>query len=295
MASGDIDTTTGVGTELLVDGQQRLTTLLHYFIGSKEITVGKQIQPYSALTEQQKLDFLEYEVVVRDLGSMDENSIVDVFKRINATQYALNTMEIDNAEYHGEFKKLAIEIADDKLFSHNLVFSANEVRRMSDVSFALTLIATVMSTYFNRDKELTNYLERYNDAFDARDDIKNEIDQVFRFVNSLGLDIKSRAWNRADLFTLLVEVHRCMFRDRLELDPKAVSERLIRFYDEVNKRDDVLKEGEALHYDYDVLQTYYQAAVQATNDRGNRALRGTIIQSIIKGNDPGVELVLSVL
>ncbi|MFN9951774.1 MAG: DUF262 domain-containing protein, partial [bacterium] len=50
IAAGDVDTDTGKGTELLVDGQQRLTTLLQYFSGSPDLRLGT-LCPYSALSQ----------------------------------------------------------------------------------------------------------------------------------------------------------------------------------------------------------------------------------------------------
>jgi hypothetical protein len=106
IAAGDVDLSTGAGTLMLVDGQQRLSTLYDYFHGSNELRL-KDITPYEKLNDSQKRDFLEYEVVVRDLGALDLDQIKEVFRRINSTSYALNAMEIENARYDGEFKGLA--------------------------------------------------------------------------------------------------------------------------------------------------------------------------------------------
>jgi uncharacterized protein with ParB-like and HNH nuclease domain len=45
IAAGDVDLETGKGTELLVDGQQRITTLYQYFNGSDEL---RGLCPYSS-------------------------------------------------------------------------------------------------------------------------------------------------------------------------------------------------------------------------------------------------------
>src|SRR5207302_5225363 len=41
VASGDVDRETGEGSEMLVDGQQRITTLYEYFTGSDSMTLPK--------------------------------------------------------------------------------------------------------------------------------------------------------------------------------------------------------------------------------------------------------------
>jgi hypothetical protein len=159
MAAGEVDLSTGRGTLMLVDGQQRLTTLYDYFHGSAELRLSNEVVAYETLNDQAKLDFLEYEVVVRDLGKMPIEEIKEVFRRINSTSYSLNAMEIDNARYDGEFKRLAEDLSQLDFFDEHKLFSANEIRRMMDVRFVLSLMVTMLSTYFNRDEEISNYQE----------------------------------------------------------------------------------------------------------------------------------------
>ena len=106
VAAGEVNLETGEGTQMLVDGQQRISTLNDYFIGSPDIKLSREITPYSSLSKEQKSNFLEYDVVTRDLGSIPIDSIKQVFERINSTRYALNAMEIHNARYDGELKNL---------------------------------------------------------------------------------------------------------------------------------------------------------------------------------------------
>src|SRR4051794_6345797 len=120
----------------------------------------------------QKKEFLEYEVVVRDLGAREIDQIKEVFRRINSTSYALKALKPDTARYAGEFKRLADELSQNELFEEAKFFSPNEVRRMGDLRFILTLLVTMLSQYFNRDEEITGYLDRYNDEFPEYDSLK---------------------------------------------------------------------------------------------------------------------------
>ena len=151
IAAGEVNTDTGEGTEMLVDGQQRVTTLQQYFQGSSDLKLSRgHTSPYSELGKKEQTNFLEYEVVVRDLGNISITQIKQIFQRINSTNYALNAMEIHNAIFDGEMKKFAEELAEDNFFDKHRVFRTHEIRRMNDTSFALSLIITVMSTYFHR-------------------------------------------------------------------------------------------------------------------------------------------------
>lgn len=96
---------------MLVDGQQRISTLYQYFTGSTDFRVG-DIPAYSSLQQEAKLAVLEYEVVVRDLGKKTIDEIKEVFTRINSTKYSLNEMKIHNARFDGAFLASTFEDLD---------------------------------------------------------------------------------------------------------------------------------------------------------------------------------------
>ena len=105
--NGEIDTATGKGTTMIVDGQQRVSTIVEYFSDSSDFKLPPDLPPYKDLTDSQKRAFLEYPVVVRNLGDTPLKEIVEIFRRINITSYNLNAMEINNAIYDGPLKTFA--------------------------------------------------------------------------------------------------------------------------------------------------------------------------------------------
>jgi hypothetical protein len=276
IAAGDVDPDTGEGTEMLVDGQQRVTTLYQYFTGSPDLRLPEDIPAYQDLADAEKREFLEYEVVIRDLGSRSIADIKEIFERINSTKYALNAMEVHNARYGGAFKQFGEEWATHDFFEKHRVFHTNEVRRMQDVRFILVCTITMMSTYFHRDVELEEYLARFNEEFPDHERVGSELERVLEYVDQLGLEEVRRVWNKADLLTLLVEIHRAQIRERLVLDPGDVAARLIEFYREA----DQAQEGTAVRQD---AMDYQKATIQASNDRKSRLTRGRIIFSVISG------------
>jgi hypothetical protein len=185
-------------------------------------------------------------------------------------------MEIRNSRYQGEFKIFGEEFAQHPFFDIHRVFSASEVRRMQDTRFSLTISATILSTYFNRDDELEEYLERYNDEFTMREELIHELTTVLDFIDDLGLPQTSRLWKKADLFTAIVEVHKALFKRQWELSPEAVAKQLSKLYSEVD-------DSESQSDPESDASKYYKAALQATNDRGSRITRGEIIQKTLEG------------
>ncbi|MBU1340426.1 MAG: DUF262 domain-containing protein [Proteobacteria bacterium] len=285
IAAGDVDSETGEGNEMLVDGQQRITTLYQYFKSSDDLKLDKMTKPYRELEEAEKIAFLEYEVVVRDLGKLPIPEILEIFRRINSTNYALNAMEIHNARFDGEFKQFGEEIAEHQFFSDSRFFTPQEIKRMGDTRFCLILLCTLMSGYSNRDDVLEKYLENYNETFEHQDKLRSEFNRVAEFITNCSFDQKSRVWKKADLFTLFVEVHRYLFKREVQIDETGAATALKSFYNDV---DSIIDPNDTSNH----AGIYYKAALQATNDRGNRLKRGEIIQKVLDSTyNPRIEII----
>jgi Protein of unknown function DUF262 len=274
VADGDVNLDTGQGTQLLVDGLQRATTLVQYFTGNEELKL-TTIPLYKSLTDEQKTAFLQYDVSVRDLGAITKEEIVEVFRRINSTSYSLTDIEVSNAVCRGKFKEFAERLSVREFFTTHNVFTSLDYRGIGDIRFTVLLTATVLGGYFNRDDLFEEFLDRYNDEFPDEDDVQANFEKVFDFLNECGFDDKSRIWRKADLFTALVETYELLCKVKLPLQPSNVVDTLNKFYVEVNKGP----------LDQNSLAgIYYKAALQASNDRVNRVRRGIIIDGLILGS-----------
>lgn len=258
---------------MLVDGLQRVSTITEYFSDDPSLKL-ISIPPYRDLTSEKKADFLQYDVAVRDLGSVTTEQIVEAFRRINATDYALTDIEVNNARYRGELKELAEALSNHEIFSRHRIFNALDYRRMGDLKFALTIVITVMGGYFNRDDDFEKYLETYNEVFRRKSELYDSIDQVFAFIEECGFAKKSRVWRKADFLTLAVELYSFLIDEKADLEPSFAIDVLQGFYDEV----DAQEIGSS-----SLAGIYYKAALQASNDRLNRVRRGVIIAGLLRG------------
>lgn len=282
VAAGDVDLDTGKSFELLVDGQQRLDTLFQYFNGSETLVLPRTIKPYKSLSPEEKNDFLDYEVVVRDLGNIPIEEVKKIFQRINSTNYALNPMEVHNSQFHGEFISFAEKISEFKFWENHRVFSSNEIRRMLDMQFVLVMVITMLSTYFNRNSNIEPYLDTYNDDFSEEGRMHNEINNVLDTIDSLGIPNSSRLWKQSDLFTLIIEVHRLLFKDGVGINVMHSRDMLERFYALIDNFNEI--DGDSIRdfpLSYEDISNYRKAAIHATTDRNNRITRGLIINKLL--------------
>ena len=67
VAAGELDDTKLRRTQWLVDGQQRLSTLREYVLGSTDLVL-KQVKPYAELSEDEKTAFSDYPRLRARLG-----------------------------------------------------------------------------------------------------------------------------------------------------------------------------------------------------------------------------------
>jgi len=228
IASAEMDVDTITSKEIVVDGQQRLSTIVDYIKGEGDFENQNKVTPFQKLDTDNKKNFLNYFVSVRDLKNLDESIVKNIFMRINNTEYSLNTVEKLNAQYgDSEFvifcKQLAERefisnnentnaIVDEKVrvlvndfFINNKVFTDNDMKRMNNLQYVMALVSTLIeSDYFSRNLKVMGYIEKYNSDFDRQDIIENKITTAIDLYNSLDLGIGSYWFSRTNVFTLIV-------------------------------------------------------------------------------------------
>jgi hypothetical protein len=268
IADGEVNLDTGKGTQLLVDGQQRITTITEYFTGATTLKLQKGRSSYHALSDQQKKDFLNYDVAVRNLGIVSREQIIEIFSRINSTNYSLNDMEINNAMYAGKFKNFCQELAERNFFEGHSFFRPMQLRRMGDVKFVASIIITMIGGYFNRDDLLEEYLRRYNDEFPDDEKLRERFGNALSLVEDMRFGEESRVWKQADFFTLVCELDDFTAVKQTQINIQASKSSLEKFYRAVDSAQSQPADAAA----------YLNAAIQAANDRVSRVARGQAVR-----------------
>lgn len=213
-------------------------------------------------------------MVVRDLGPLTEDETMEIFHRINSTNYSLNAMEVNNSRFDGALKRFAQSVAEKEFFYNHRVFSSLDGRRMNDVRFALTLVISCISGYFNRDDSHEEFLERFNDEFVHERELGAGIESVISFVEQCDFPQKSRVWQKSDLLTLLVELYQILVVESSQLDAQVVSRKIQEFYEEVESVTRVPDPAT------DAAE-YYRRVRSGINDRISRINRGEALRGRI--------------
>ncbi|MHA4046555.1 DUF262 domain-containing protein [Bacillus cereus] len=239
IAKGDLDIENMTSQECVVDGQQRLNSILEYIKG--EFPVDNVY--YQDLKEKEA--FLKYEVAIIDLDiKHDDPQIKEVFKRLNRTYYSLSSIEKLASEYGaseimltakliaGEFKKIIDESENDnylsidpsikneflkwakimpvkklnELITESTIFSNYELSRKVHLMFSLNLIGTILQGIYTRniDKEL---LDEYANSFEGKEEIITSLEKVATFILKMKFKKSSYWYNKANSFSLIYALY----------------------------------------------------------------------------------------
>ncbi len=102
----------------VIDGQQRLISLLRFYQDDFKLSgidsrwKGKK---YSDLTDNEQFqlgDFSIHAIIVKEGNEINDDSIYQIFERINTGGVNLQAQEIRASSYHGKFNNLLNELAD---------------------------------------------------------------------------------------------------------------------------------------------------------------------------------------
>lgn len=300
IASADLDLAELKAREVVVDGRQRLTTIVDYIQGNNDFQKQKTVKAFDDLSEQEKRDFLNYLIPVKDLKDIGHDNIIEVFQRINSTNYSLNSNEVLNAQYGGgEFAIFCKLLADREFeprmnetsitiernsrefincfFEKNNVFSNNDVKRMFDSQFIMLICTTILEgQYFSRSLKIDEYLERYNDNFDISNEILGKLLKSLKLIDQLGFSNKSYWFNKANLFSLIVELIKFKTED-LDINSfeRKLSELEIKFslYFVGSEEDLDLISPEEMKF--------FEVSRQGSHELSARELRGRVVRGIL--------------
>jgi len=269
-ADGELDNETLTHKTLVVDGQQRLSTIYDYIACPEKLKL-KKIKSFAELDETEKHNFLYYLIVVRDLKAIDKDDIREVFKRINSVSYALNATEIDNALYDGEFISTAQEIAEKLANSKFPFFSDTDEERMKDVETVLIILSFLeIGTYFSGRKEVNEMIRQYDNVYPNRNKMIDYFEKVIPIIEKIELRFDSIWYTKSGMFTLISELVLMLMKEK-ELPGVEDLTRILSKMDIEARREDAAPE----------YATFYYYFCQGTGSKTGRTTRGELLRKMI--------------
>lgn len=301
IAQGDLDIEKMESTSCVVDGQQRLNSIVEYIDDKFEVD-GKK---FSQLEPQIKENFLKYDITIVELDIKHDDPVIkDVFKRLNRTFYSLTFIEKLSTEYGPTDLMLLAKLISGELKSRDEIsiddfgepdpdildfdpevpndFIEWSKRIKIDKFKELILNQDVFSPYeISRQVHLMfclnvigtikygiynrnitrEHLEKYSDSNDVKEKLINSLEIIASKILKLKFKKKSPWYNKANLFSLIIAFYQNKEKI-LTIPDKTLKDSLEVFID--SAPDD-----------------FKLAGKEAVNNRKERILRDKYLQSII--------------
>jgi hypothetical protein len=267
----------------VVDGQQRLRSIIRFFTGdlvlSGELVTSEwEGKSWEDLSTDDYESFWTYKLVVRELEGASDLEVTDMFRRLNANQSNLNPQELRHSQYSGDFITLVEELAGDRWWLDNKIVTPAQIRRMKDAEFVSELLVGLMSGPLNKKIGLEDYYADYNDDFADADYWRSKFVETKKMTSKI-CDGDLGSWKtKTEYYSLFLACGRLILDD-YSIDQEA-KERLSKFKD---LADEAKKKDAQGNYPT-FIKDYVEAVTRASTDLGRRLKRIEVVEDIIKGS-----------
>ncbi|WP_018507086.1 DUF262 domain-containing protein [Thiobacillus thioparus] len=176
-----IDKTSKKPRREIVDGQQRITTIVEF--ADDKFPLGRNAREFagmkfSDLPEETQDVFWAYTVSVDVIRNADRNEILQMFRRMNAFTLPLNDAEKRHSEFFGEFKdwvNRALDRFGSVLIDWN-VLTSRQIVRMADAAFVADLALAVEEGIVSTSPtKLRSLYKKYDETFDHLEEIDQRV------------------------------------------------------------------------------------------------------------------------
>jgi len=202
-----INVTTKTSIREVVDGQQRLRTILAFIRDGFTVSKGHNVEYgnllFSQLPEDIQGQLLGYEVSVDLLINLPDAEILDIFSRLNSYAVTLNEQEKINADHFGPFKLLADKIGH-KYYSYwteQGILTPKQIMRMLEVNLVADLLIALLEGIKSK-KQIKKFYDQFETKFTFdSDEVEARFDEVIEKIADIYPEgLKETEFHRPHLF-----------------------------------------------------------------------------------------------
>ncbi|MGQ0484316.1 MAG: DUF262 domain-containing protein [Hyphomicrobiales bacterium] len=214
-----INVTTKTSVREVVDGQQRLRTILSYIKDGFAVSRSQNKEfggkRFSQLPPDAQAQLLSYEVSVDQLINLPDKEVLDIFGRLNSYAVILNEQEKINANHFGPFKILADTVGRkyNEYWKAQGILTDREILRMLEVNLVADLLIAMIEGIKSK-KQIKRFYGQYENSFDkSTDALETNFDNVISTIAKLFPEgLSSTEFRRPFLFySLFTTVAHCLY------------------------------------------------------------------------------------
>ena len=296
----ETDPETGESIIHIVDGQQRIKAITSFI--SNEFKLKKQYLMedetkesygnmfFKNLPAETRQAFWNYKLMIIEIDrKATRENIVNMFRRLNLTDYNLNDQEKRNS-ISGDFAALTRELSELPFWEKYKLFNNTDIKRMKDVEFCGSLVLLYRQGIIDQtDQRALNqaYEDLQNNYIDAENDkcaIISAIDLIKNFFVSD--EILKFLKRKAQLYSLFSVVF-YMQREKKDITDSTKNQlaefvKLYSIFD--NNMDLSLNVSNDEKKIFDWLKKYKLASSEGLNKHTKRMIRYNLLKDFIYSN-----------
>ena len=264
----------------VIDGQQRIRTLLEFTRGEVELmdeySPGRDGERWEDLTGDEKIAFWNYRILTREVEGASDTDLRDMFTRLNRHTVSLNAQELRNARHKGEFITTVTELADQEFWAESGIVTANEIRRMLDIEYVAELLIGIMHGPQNKKSTLDGFFEAYEGGIPDKQAWLARFEQARSTIVELIPDLRHSRWRgKSDFYSIFLAVDACLQKGALRVAKlKQAQKALADFGQKITLR--LSKEGGRGRVSESVRR-YSTAVEKASSDKDRRGARHDVL------------------
>jgi hypothetical protein len=209
-----IDASARKTTREVVDGQQRLRSILGFIEGSFPVLQMHNEEfgglYFHELPEDTQRAFLGYKLIINTLENVSDTDVLEIFVRINTYTAKLEPQELRNAKFAGAFKQTAYRLSFQHyaFWRNNNIFTDRRIARMSDAEFVSEIMVTMLEGIRStKSGELNAFYAKFDENFPYSGRITSEFDTIMDLIGNLfGDSMRASPFRRLPLFYSLFTV-----------------------------------------------------------------------------------------
>ena len=276
----------GTSENVIVDAQQRIRACIEFV--NNEFSLNPKDSPewadlrFDELTAAEKKKIYEYEFVVRILPDMTQPEIREIFTRLNRNTVALNSQELRQATYWGDFITTINEIITFEDWQDLNVFTANDLRRMLDAEYVSELLIAYLHGLQNKKQTIDKYYQLYEQEFEEKSEVLKVFRKTLAEINSILNENRKTRWTKkTDFYTLFIEFARHNESLPLTKESRNSANKLLLEFGELVDEFTRTTDDKIIKKLPDNVIKYGQA-IRAGTDLGNRRRRQEVISELLE-------------
>lgn len=289
------DRTSFKNVRQVIDGQQRLRTVLAYMDiaclpDADDTDVIKVLRThnkeyagraFNVLPPDVRERIANTELSVHVLPSVvEDREILEMFARLNSTGEKLNAQELRNARFHGPFKTTAYELSYEQIerWTEWRVFTPRALAQMQDVEFTSELMMLLMDGLSSKSAPAIDHTYlAFDDEFPFADEVEARFRNVMRLLGEVlsspeTTKLQNQSWIYAITAVMQDAVYGGPLGSKAPRKPASVS--LPNWRRSLEKAQIRIDTG-------DLPEDVSKALRGASTDRGSREARIGFLRSVI--------------